>query len=200
MRTGIGPYRHVQDEELRSIFFIDQQEGSFNFIIKVKTAKLKESDPVEITKILRAMLYCHQSSMAEITNMRHVIARATPTVDDIPLRGRLFSVLTQLQQKPWAFPACISTNECRKYYKEMDIYFNGSAFSSEILADPGTSTGAGFGVAYLAKKFSLAAASLGLSAVQFLNFFGGKSKDYYDFYMRRIENELALRGIPKSKI
>lgn len=185
IRTGAGPYRTVSDRELRPIFYLVPASGDA-FMFSVTTTPPPGTEKPVVTCLLRAMLYTLVASPAERQTLVQEIERALPDRNDIAIRAKLLSLVRQAQERPWAFPALVDTIRCRRYHAEM----KGAADASDIPAKVGADPVSGLGIGALLKKLPQVAFGLGLT-----NYFGGKSKDYYDFHARKIANELALRGI-----
>jgi hypothetical protein len=116
-------------------------------------------------------------------------------------------LIGQVREKPWAFPACIDTQLCRQFYKELKPIVDASESAADFMGDPVSPPAAGAASAAIASRVGPATAAniakgfgIGSFAVSLTNFFAGKSKDYYEYYMKRISDELALRGIPPSSL
>jgi hypothetical protein len=152
------------------------------------------------------MLYVHAFPSQE-QQLRREIPERLKERNDIAIRAKLLSLTTQIREKPWTFPACLPEKLCRQFYQELKGIADRSEMAADFMADPASpAVGAG-GVTLLQKRAgplsagSIAKAStMGLFAISLTNFFAGKSKDYYEFYTRRISDELALRGIPPSTL
>jgi len=109
----------------------------------------------------------------------------------IPIRAKLLSLIRDVAATPWAYPACITTEECKTYWREMNKIAGWSAIPSDRTGDAVS----GLGLSALLKRLPQMAFGSAL-----LNQFGGQSKDYYDSYARRLSDELALRGVPPSTL
>lgn len=185
VKTGPGPYRVVSDGELRHIFYLAPASGDA-FMFSVTTRPPPGTDKPIVTRLLRAMLYALVISSAERRALAQEIERSLHDRNDIAIKAKLLSLLEQVVDKPWAFPALMDTARCRRHYADI----KGVADASDIPAKVGADPVSGLGIGALLKKLPHIAFGLGLT-----NYFGGKSKDYYDFYARKIASELALRGI-----
>lgn len=113
--------------------------------------------------------------------------------NDIAIRAALLTRCQQVIEKPWAYPASLDTKTCRKAYLKLQPYVSASDSVANTASDPWSSALIG-GVL---TKLLGASVAFGYGLV---TYYGGKSKDYYEFYARRIASELALRGIPESSL
>ncbi len=209
MRNGSGPYRRVSDRELRSIFYLIPQSGKSAWFVPSllsTTMPPPGTDNPIVTEFLRAMLYV-QALPSQEQQLRREIPRRLTDRNDIAIRAKLLSLTTQIREKPWAFPACLPEKLCRQFYKELKKIVDTSEIAADFMSDPFSSSGASgasAAIANRAKNFSAGAfakgSAMGMFAIGLTNFFGGKSKDYYEFYTKRISDELALRGIPPSSL
>lgn len=209
MLTGNGPYRRVRDAELRDIFYLTPQTGkSFWFVPSAMstTAPPPGTEKPSVTELLRALLYLH-ASPAQPAELRRAIETRLTDRNDIAIRAKLLSLTTQVREKPWAYPACLSEPMCRRFYSQLKSIAGASEAAADTLGDPFSSTAAGGGTSYVTSKLPAATRGsaakgfgIGFFAMQLVNFFGGKSKDYHEFYMKRISDELALRGIPPNSL
>lgn len=209
MQTGTGPYRQVSDDELRGIFYLVPQTGkSFWFVPSIfsTTRPPPGTEKPVVTELLRAMLYAY-TNPTQAGELRSAIAARLPDRNDIVIRAKLLSLLGQIREKPWAYPACLETRLCRQFYNQLKPIAGVSETAAETLGDPFSGAAAGGGASHFTSKLPQAtradaavAFGMGFFAIQLINFFGGKSKDYYEFYMKRISDELALRGIPPSSL
>ncbi|WP_156347719.1 MULTISPECIES: hypothetical protein [unclassified Sphingomonas] len=209
MQTGLGPYRRVRDGELRSIFYLTQQTGKSAWFVPawLSTARPPPgTDSHVVTDLLRNMLYVHALPSQE-QQLRREISRRLKERNDIAIRAKLLSLTTQIREKPWAFPACLPERLCRQFYQELKKIVDTSEFAADFMSDPFSSSGAsGASTALVNRAKSLSAGkfargtAMGMFAIGLTNFFAGKSKDYYEFYTKRISDELALRGIPPSSL
>jgi hypothetical protein len=189
-RTGVGPYRAVSDRELRPIFYLVPVTGdAFMFSVTAKPPPGTEQ-PV-VTRLLRAMLYVLVSSNSQQQALVREIERELPDRNDIAIKAKLMSLVRLVRERPWAYPALVDTYRCHQYHSAMKGVANASDTPAKVGADPVS----GLGIGALLKSVPHIAFGLGLT-----NYFGGKSKDYYDFYARRIADELALRGIAPSTL
>lgn len=191
-RTGPGPHRMVADAELRPIFYLTPQSGR-SFMIEVTTTPPPGSATPIVTQLLRAMLYVAVDTRPQRAALEHDIAAKLGERNDIAIRAKLLSLCRQASEKPWAYPALLDTQTCRRMYAELKPYVDTSDKVANFGSDPVSSIPIG---AVLTKLITAAGAfGFGLAT-----YFGGKSKDYYDFYAKRIAMELALRGIPESTL
>lgn len=209
MRTGSGPYRAVADAELRSIFYlVSTTAKSFWFIPNFLTTTTPPpgTDKPAVTQLLRALLYVH-AVPSQANELRQIIEKQLADRNDIAIRAKLLSLIGQIREKPWAFPACVATPLCRQFYARLKPIMETSEMAADFMGDPFTTAAApGAASAVAAKTGTVTAgriiggAAMGGSILSLTNFFAGKSKDYYEFYMKRISDELALRGIPPSSL
>lgn len=184
-RTGNGPFRAVSDRELRPIFYLMPATGDA-FMFSVTTRPPPGSEKPEVTRLLRAMLYTLVSNEREKRELIQEIQRTLSSRNDIAIKAKLLSAMRLTREKGWAFPALVDTNRCRQYHAELKRVSDASEIPAKAGADPVSALGIGA----LLRKLPQFAFGAGLT-----NYMGGKSKDYYDYYARRIANELALRGI-----
>ena len=152
------------------------------------------------------MFYAH-SVPSGISQLKLAIERELQDRNDTAIKAKLLFLLTQIKEKPRAFPACVSTGLNKKFYKELAPIADISDKGANFIGDPMSTSGLSGGSAYVASKTGPATAgrivggaAYGGMVASLLNFFSGKSKDYYEFYMKRISDELALRGIPASSL
>jgi len=191
-QTGPGPYRPVSDGELRSIFYLTPQTGR-SFSLPVSTTPPPGTDQPQVTRLLRAMLYLRVEAPNQRDALYRAIEAGLPGRNNIAIKAALLSRCRQVIETPWAYPALHDTDSCKRMYNELKPIMEASDQVANAGSDPVSSMGIG---AVLTKLLSSAAAfGYGLAT-----YFGGKSKDYYDFYMRRISQELALRGVPESSL
>ena len=190
VKTGQGPFRRVADAELRAIFYLVPQTGKA-FMFSVTTGAIPGSNDPAVTHLLRAMLYTRVSSMRQQAELRTLIGASLPDRSQIAIRAKLLSLTRGIVERPWAFPACLSTPECRSNWREMSQIASYSAIPSDRSGDAVS----GLGISALLRRVPALAFGAAL-----INQFGGQSKDYYDFYARRLSNELALRGVPPDTL
>lgn len=192
IRTGPGPHRSVADGELRSIFYLTPQRGR-SFMFTVTTDAFVGSSHPAVTPLLRAMLYAVVNTPEQNRALAAEINAKLAGRETIPIRAKLLSHMNLVRQQPWAFPALYDTRTCRAMHQEIskiagisdEVASNGNDFITE----------AGIGAALVRYVSGVAAL-----AWQSIRYYGGKSKDYYEFHARRIAEELALRGIPSSML
>jgi hypothetical protein len=189
-RTGAGPYRKVADSELRYSFHLGPQTAKV-FALKINYPPFAGSESPLVTPFLRALLYIMLDTASQRQELRREINAKLDDRNFIPIRAKLLSLIDNIPRKPWDFPPCLSTEDCKRYWKEMSKVATVSGIPSDRTGDAVT----GMGVSYLLRNLPQLAWGGAL-----LNQFTGQSKDYYDFYARRLQDELALRGIPPSTL
>lgn len=186
--TGPGPYRKVLDSELRDIFFLAPQEGRA-FIFSVQSTPPPGTDSPIVTGLLRAMLYFRVDNSAQRVELQREIETKLAGHNNIAIRAKLVSICRQILAEPWAYPAAYPTDALRRFHADLKPIASASDTAANMGADPVANMAVS---AALAKLLSSAAA-FGWNLV---NYFGGKSKDYYEFYLNRIVIELSRRGVP----
>lgn len=190
MLTGLGPFRRVADSELRAIFHLTGQGGKA-FMISFTVGSFAGAENPAVTPLLRALLYVRLDSAAQRAELRRAIEHGLNDRNLISIRAKLLSLMTTVMQRLWAFPACLSTTECIGYWRRMRDVAGYSAIPSDRTGDAAS----GLAIGRLLRNQPLLAFGAAL-----LNQFSGQSKDYYDFYARRLSDELALRGIPPNSL
>lgn len=191
-RTGPGPYRVVRDIELRDIVFLTPQSGRA-FALRVSTGDVHGSRRPEVAVLLRHMLSALADSRTQRDALMREIATKLPHRNDIVIRGRLLSLCRRAQEEPWHFPALVGTPALRSFHKELKALVDTSDTVANAGSDPFTSVPIGYAIAQLTTK----AIGFGYTLA---TYFADRGKNYYEFYLRRIELELALRGIPASTL
>ncbi|WP_125660891.1 hypothetical protein [Sphingomonas sp. 2R-10] len=197
------------DEELRSIFYLTPQSGKSAWFVPSWLSSTRPppgaGSPI-VTGLLRTMLYVHALPSCE-QQLRREIPRRLKDRNDVAIRAKLLSLTTQIRERPWAFPACLPEKLCRQFHTELKKIVDASEVAADFMSDPFSSSGAsGASTAIANRAGNLSTGSvakgfsMGMFAIGLTNFFGGKSKDYYEFYTKRISDELALRGIPPSSL
>lgn len=184
IRTGPGPYRRVSDAELRPSFYLVPQSGKA-FMFSVQTGTVPGVRHPMVTPLLRAMLYSRVAGAAHRAALQREIVQRLPARNEIAIQRKLLSLLNSVIERPWAFAVCLSTSECHSYWREVSRLAGYSAVPSDRTGDAVS----GVGIGALLKRHPAVAFGASL-----LNQMGRQSKDYYDFYARRLLNELALRG------
>lgn len=146
-----------------------------------------------VTPLLRAMLYVVVDTRAQRIALERAIAAQLADRNEIAIRAKLLSLCRQAAEKPWAFPALLDTPTCRRMYAELKPLVEGS----DTIANAGSDPVSSLPIMAALAKLTTAAGAFGYGL---MTYFGGKSKEYYEFYARRIATELALRGIPESAL
>ncbi|RYF12458.1 MAG: hypothetical protein EOO77_17385 [Oxalobacteraceae bacterium] len=190
-----GLYRNVRDEELRDIFYLTPQKGSA-FMLEIQTGAFHGSNRPGVTALLRDMLGLMKMTFPQRTALRQKIARTLAAREDIAVKAKLVSLTTMIPQRPWAFPALLDTPTCRGLYTEMNKIAGYADTPASGLADPVSE----FGIAAAISKIFRAFGTVVTFGVDLTRYLGGKTKDYYAFYAKRISDELALRGIAPSSL
>lgn len=190
--TGPGPHRIVHDNELRDIFFLAPQHGRA-FLFSVTSSLPPGTDGLAVTALLRAMLYLRVANANQRAALGREIESKLLSHNDIAIRAKLLSLCRHAIEEPWAYPALYPTDALRRFYADLKPIASASDTVANAGADPVTNMGVS---AALAKLLTTAAAF----GWNLANYFGGKSKDYYEFYMQRIVIELSRRGIPATSL
>jgi hypothetical protein len=190
-----GFYRKIRDEELRNIFYLIPQKGSA-FMLDIQTGAFHGSNRPGVTALLRDMMGLMNMTIPQRSALRQKIAGALPSREDVAIRARLISLTTIVLQRPWAFPALLDTPTCRALYAEMNKIAGYADTPASGLADPVSE----LGIAGAISKIFRAFGPMVTFGVDLTRYLGGKTKDYYAFYAKRISDELALRGISPSSL
>lgn len=202
-----GPYRFVSDSELRDIFYLTPQKGTTVMApFNITTPNFPHSTDPAVMSLLRELLYLFKMSVAERLQLRKRIETILNDREHIPIRAKLISLMSRIREQPWAYPALLDTKMCKELYAKLNQVAEVSDTVATVGSDPVSDIGVGAGLRkiFMSVQGSAAVksvtAGMAAFAVSLTRFFGGKSKDYYAFYARRISNELALRGIPPSTL
>ena len=170
-------------------------------MFSIKTKPPPGFDNPAVLPLLRAMLYTRVASVAERMELRREIERQLPTRNGIVVRAKLLSLMNLVLERPWAFPACLSTAECRAWHARFKKIADASQNVEDALTNPFADAGAaGAADRYVKKPDLRQLVSSGAFAVALSSFFSGKSADWYNYYRERLAVELALRGIPSSAL
>ena len=159
-------------------------------MLSIKTSDFPGANRPEVTPLLRAMLYVLLDSPAQRMDLRREIIDKLAGRELIPIQQKLLSHIELIQQEPYLFAPCVDTQSLLAYYKKF-AQIADSDTAANVGADPVSNLGVG---AAAAKFLTQAAAGLSVAALQLINYFGGKSKDYYQAYAQRMREELAARG------
>lgn len=177
---------------MRDIFFLTPQHGRA-FIFSVTTAPPPGTAQPIVTTLLRAMLYLRADTGAQRRDLQNEIEAKLSQSDNIAIRAKLLSLCQRGLEEPWAFPALYPTDALRRFYADLKPI----AAVSDTVANAGADPVANMGVSAALAKMLTTAAAFGWNLA---NYFGGKSKDYYEFYLQRIALELSRRGVPPSSL
>ena len=114
-RTGDGPYRKVDDKDLRYIFYLTPQSGRA-FMLSIKTSDFPGASRPEVTPLLRAMLYVLLDSPAQRMDLRREIIDKLAGRELISIQQKLLSHIEMIQQEPYLFAPCVDTQSLLAYY------------------------------------------------------------------------------------
>lgn len=192
-----GPYRPVRDGELRDIFYLTPQSGrTFLLPTPVSVGAFPGSNDPRVTPMLREMLGLYGFNYGQRVRLKARIAQTLSEREVIPIRAHLISLVDRVFEKPWAFPALLDTATCRALYQKFNEVSGAADTIASTAADPIAQRGLDMGVTAILKKVG----GMIMATLNWTQYLGGKTKDYYGFYANGISDELALRGIPPSSL
>lgn len=130
MRSGAGPYRRVSDAELRDIFYLTPQTGK-SFMFSITTRPVPGVNHPAVIPLLRALLYIRTASVKDRAAFVKSAERILSDRQLIAIRAKIISLSRDVFEKPFAYPACLSTPENKTYWRELSKIADLSAIPSD---------------------------------------------------------------------
>ena len=180
---GPGPFRNVPDQELRIIFYLTSQTGYVLEVLPFKTMPPPGTSDKRVTQLLRRMLYLRQMDQRTVQRLAEDVRALQSDRQMIAISAKLLSLMRDAFERPWAFPALLTTSEILQARRSA----SGVVDATRLPANATASTAGTFLTSWLSK---FAGTIVGHSS-----YLATVTNRNYEFRVQRMNTELNLRGV-----
>lgn len=181
--AGPGPFRAIQDRELRTIFYLMPTRTWLLGLLPMNTTPPPGTNDPRLTRLLRRMLYVRRLHRAALQSLAQDARALQSDRQMIAISAKLLSLMRQAFEAPWAFPALLETKDILRFCDA----FNGITDITSVVSNVTGTTPASYALSFLS-RFAGTAAGHAIYMTSLTN-------DHYEFYAKKMDDELNLRQV-----
>jgi len=171
--AGPGPYRPIEDRELRPIFYLTSMRSWVFAVIPVNTTPPPGTDDPRVTQILRRMLYLRRLHPPFLEELAKDARSLQTDRQMIAISAKLLSLMRQAFESPWAFPALLETKDILRFRDA----FNGVTDITGVVSNVTGTTPASYGLSFLSRFAG--------TVVGHALYVNSLTNDYYESYAKK---------------